>query len=186
MTPQNVATQAQHHCPRIPLKPPGRNLPKLPLLVVMCTGNLCRSPMAEALLKHHLDAMGGRATIISRGMDCRNGVLPHPHAVQVAQQARVPLDPARRSAALSSAEVSAATVIWVMQAWQRRTLLRRYPEASGKTFLLCDDQDVPDPVDRSPRFFETVWSQIDLAVQRWGATLLASRLIATDDTKNNS
>lgn len=186
MTPQNVATQAQHHSPRVPLKPPGRNLPKLPLLVVICTGNLCRSPMAEALLNHHLQTMGGRAAIISRGMNCRNGVLPHPCAVQVAQQARVPFDPARRSAALSSAEVSAATVIWVMQAWQRRALLRRYPEASGKTFLLCDDQDVPDPVNQSPRFFQAVWSQIDLAAQRWVATLLASRLIASDDTQNHS
>jgi protein-tyrosine-phosphatase len=39
-----------------------------PLLIVACTGNVCRSPMAEFLFVHHLQEQGLAAEVISRGL----------------------------------------------------------------------------------------------------------------------
>ncbi len=57
-------------------------VPRVPTRVLMvCTANVCRSPMAAAILQHHLDAQGVEAIVTSAGTMGSNGLPVDPEAV---------------------------------------------------------------------------------------------------------
>lgn len=66
--------------------------PELRVLFV-CTANVCRSPLAEGLLRHRLRAMGlaGRVQVRSAGLHAGRGQRPDPRVVEMAAEAGVPL-----------------------------------------------------------------------------------------------
>ncbi len=153
----------------------------LPLLLIVCTGNVCRSPMGEALFLHHLPGSGMKAQVLSRGLAAPVGRPPHPFALDTAQEHGVPIDPAKRAAAITLPELTAATVIFVMDSGHRQEILQRYPTASGKTFLLGQWQssDISDPINQPRQAFETAWQAIDAGTQSWLAHLRQSGLLPT-------
>lgn len=58
--------------------------PKRKKIVFVCTGNTCRSPMAEVLLKARLDALGLKGfTVTSAGIQAKRGEGMNPKSVQV-------------------------------------------------------------------------------------------------------
>jgi len=140
-----------------------------PILLVLCTGNVCRSPMAEALLEHHVSRLKLDAQVISRGLSAPVGRLPHRHAVQVAQTHGVPLNPKKRAAAVASVDMAMALVIFVMDSGHRREVQQRFPTASGKTFLLgqWQEQEIADPINEPLQAFEHAWQQCESGVQEW-------------------
>ena len=55
-------------------------------ILVVCTGNICRSPMAEGMLKKNLpERLSGRVAISSAGTHALHGNMAQPHAIQVMQ-----------------------------------------------------------------------------------------------------
>lgn len=143
--------------------------PNSPVLLIMCTGNVCRSPMAEALMIQHANCQGLDATVISRGLAAPVGRSPHPYAVQVAEARGVPLNSEKRAAMVTSADMSMATAIFVMDAEHRRIVQQRFPTASGKTFLLgqWQGEDIADPINEPIAAFEHAWTQCESGVQEW-------------------
>lgn len=114
---------------------------------MVCTANLCRSPMAGALLEHHLGALGVPATVRSAGL-LGPGQCPPPEAV--AAMASRGLDTsAHRSRRLSPEDLARADLVVAMarehvreavlmsaSAWPRtftlKELVRRGEEAGGR------------------------------------------------------
>ena len=58
--------------------------PKRKKIVFVCTGNTCRSPMAELLLKHRLEVLGLKGfTVTSAGIKAKKGDVINPKSAQV-------------------------------------------------------------------------------------------------------
>jgi protein-tyrosine-phosphatase/DNA-binding transcriptional ArsR family regulator len=72
------AGAALHPGLRITAPPPDQPSAGVPRVLFVCTGNSARSPIAEALLRHH---SGGRITVASAGVVPKSQL--HPHAVRV-------------------------------------------------------------------------------------------------------
>ena len=121
---------------------------QLKTVLVVCTGNSCRSPMAEGWLNRKLAGKGWQAE--SAGVAAWDGAPASPEAVAAMREIGIDIS-GHRSRALTRPRVAGADLILAMTEDHRREIARRFPEAAGKVFLLDSfgpgpAQDVADPV----------------------------------------
>jgi protein-tyrosine phosphatase len=131
-----------------------RRLSNLVLLFI-CTGNTCRSPMAEAMCRYLLaerlgcqvDELEEKGVVVmSAGLSAYMGGRPAAEAVQVMREMGVDLSQ-HESQPLTAQLVRHADVIWTMTRSHRQAILAQWPEAASRCELLCLDlRDVPDPI----------------------------------------
>ena len=120
------------------------------MILFVCTGNLCRSPMAEYLLK---DRLGPESSwrVMSAGLFAVSGMSASPHAVGVLAARNIDLGP-HRSRLLTREWVDAASLIVVMTKSHREQLQALHRNAREKVFLLrsfdpaADSGDLDDPI----------------------------------------
>ena len=139
-----------------------------PLVVMVCTGNICRSPMAKYLLRHWLGA-DSPWEVLSAGVGAMGG---HPASEQaVIAMADKGINATRhRSQLLDRGLVDAADFIVVMTADHRRIVQQRFPEARAKVFLLKSfggsgrGDDIEDPIGQSVDVYRYVRDEMNAAM----------------------
>ena len=136
-------------------------------VLVVCHGNIIRSPFAARLIAQALGD-GPAVSVSSAGLDAIPGRPPHPTAVLTAGPLRVDLSD-HAAARIAGETVARADVIFVMDVAQLVALRSRFPEAHRKTFLLtCLAPDGPleirDPLDGDESVFQTCYEHIVRAV----------------------
>jgi protein-tyrosine phosphatase len=111
-------------------------------ILVVCTGNLCRSPMAEGFLKRMLP----RVEVLSAGVDALDGYSADPTAAELMLQQGVDISK-HRSRRVNGIIVTAADLILAMDISQKQYVERRFVEARGKVFRVCESYgtNVEDP-----------------------------------------
>jgi protein arginine phosphatase len=97
----------------------------------ICTGNTCRSPMAEAILRSKEIE---NVTVRSAGIYAQDGLPISPHASTLIEGAKMPHTP--WSNAVSSERLEWADVVLTMTEAHMEELHYRYPEMKEKTFTL--------------------------------------------------
>jgi protein-tyrosine-phosphatase len=117
-------------------------------VLVVCTGNSCRSPMAEGWLNRHLAGTGWTAE--SAGVAAWNGMPATPEAIQAMREIGIDIS-AHRSRKITAEMAVQAEVILAMTEGHRREIAFWFPVAKEKTFLLNSfgpgkPRDVADPV----------------------------------------
>lgn len=142
-------------------------------ILVLCEGNHCRSPLAEAMLRK---ACGDRITVHSAGLQA---LLGHPADSEIARLAAeigCSLD-AHRGRNVDATLALRSDLILVMDEAQKEETIRRFPSARGRVYLLGhwlppDRQQVPDPYRRGPEAMRAALSQIQEALAAWMPRLL--------------
>ncbi|HEX7539454.1 MAG TPA: hypothetical protein VF358_04045 [Syntrophales bacterium] len=142
-------------------------------ILFVCSGNLCRSFMAERIFRkqlkkqdlHHVQA-------VSAGLLDLGGAGADPHAVAILREKGI--DGSRhRSRTLSAEMVAGADLVLVMEEAQLDEVLRRHPDGEGKVRLLKSyslqgggaDPDIRDPHGLSPYHYRTCFAEIYFSME---------------------
>lgn len=148
-------------------------LPESPIrnVLVICLGNICRSPFAEHFLASRCPAL----VVRSCGFEAKDGDPAEPTGIQVAVEYGIDLS-GHAARPMTSTDVDWADLILGMTGRHHRMLSARWPAATAKFRLLGDFLEVPpyaiaDPWGRPAAEFRTVYTQIERA-----STRLALRL----------
>ena len=129
-------------------------------MLVVCTGNICRSPMAEGMLKNDLpDRFAGQLTISSAGTHALHGNMAQPHAIEVMQGFGIDIS-RHRARQLSGAMIRYADLILVMEKFHLRLMKVRSMLSPAKVRMLTayevgtEPYDVPDPMGKDIAAYE--------------------------------
>ena len=146
-------------------------------LLIMCHGNIIRSPFATHLIRQAL-VDRSPVSVVSAGLEAVPGNRTHPTALLTATARSVDLSRHHASPIVPD-RVAASDVIFVMDIPQVVAMRKRFPDARGKTCLLtCLAPEVPleiaDPVNGDEAAFRVCYDHISRAVRPIVHTLSAT------------
>lgn len=133
-------------------------------ILTLCVGNICRSPIAEALLAREFPDK----TIWSAGLAALVGDPADPLSIEVAAAHGVDLS-AHRAQQLVGWMCQTAELILVMEQGHKSEVEQQYPLVRGKVFRLGEigKFDIADPYRESREAFETAYDHIARGVADW-------------------
>jgi protein-tyrosine-phosphatase len=116
--------------------------PARPLLLFVCSGNTCRSAMAEAIARTAPNA--GQWRIASAGLTAQLGATMATEAMAALTEIGIPVN-GHKARTLTPELITEAETVYCMTASHRDAVLTLAPNAVDKTVCLDPDGDVPDP-----------------------------------------
>ena len=144
---------------------------KFSKILVVCVGNICRSPLAEKLFEKEL---GVDFSVKSAGL---NAVVDAPmHEISADILRSLGIDDVSHTASqICPEDVSSVDIIFVMEQRHIEIITSKFPSARGKIFLLGHwdgKKDIPDPYKKSREYFEICSELIIAGVEQWKSKLL--------------
>jgi protein-tyrosine phosphatase len=108
-------------------------------ILLVCTGNLCRSPMAEGILKDQLRRNGKDSLyqVHSAGTWTRDGLSASALAMEAMEEVGLDIS-SHRTHHLNGEDVAQASLVVVMERAHKEALLTEFPAAARKTVLLSE------------------------------------------------
>lgn len=146
-------------------------------ILFVCTGNSCRSAMAEAYIRKRIRDTGKEGVLVSSA-----GITPFPgmkaadKAAEVMKKEGADLS-GHRTRRITDIEIHEADIIFVMDGLQRDFILKRDTSAAKKLYFLKDfrkigdftvsgDPNIPDPIGMDTDFYKKTFAIIKESVER--------------------
>lgn len=155
---------------RMPMFAQNRTMSTPARVLAVCLGNICRSPMAEGLLRHHIQTKGLRIKVDSAGTNgYHNGEAPDPRAQAEMRRHGMEIG-AQESRQIQKSDFERFDLILVMDSSNRRDVLALAgdrEEWRSKVHMFLDDGDVPDPYFGGNSGFVKVHDLLNEAADSW-------------------
>jgi tRNA threonylcarbamoyl adenosine modification protein (Sua5/YciO/YrdC/YwlC family) len=140
----------------------------------LCTGNTCRSPMAEAMFRKYLaEKLGCQVDqleqigykVFSVGTIDVGGSHASPEAIRACTAKGIDLS-AHRSRKLSEQLIRECDLVYVMCGTHRQRVIDLCRDAADKCVLLAGSDDIPDPIGRPQEVYDRCADLIEQAVRK--------------------
>ncbi|MDI3361426.1 low molecular weight protein-tyrosine-phosphatase Wzb [Lelliottia sp. V89_10] len=138
-------------------------------ILVVCVGNICRSPTAERLLRAYQPDLivdsAGLGALVGKGADERASSVAKEHNLSLAGHF------ARQVSGRMCREYD---LILAMEKRHINALCEIAPEMRGKVMLFGhwdSEREIPDPYRKSREAFEAVYTLLDQSAQQWAQAL---------------
>ena len=133
-------------------------------ILVVCVGNICRSPILEALLKQqypnkHVES-AGLSAVVGNGVDPKSQQVMTPYNIDMSKHVAKQID---------EKLVKKADLIFTMSEGQTKWIEERWPHCRGKTFKIghWNDKDIADPYRHELALFEVARKDIVQSLDQW-------------------
>ena len=146
------------------------------VILIVCTGNTCRSPMAEVLLQQKVSQLQGckpqeleeqGILIASAGLAAGVGFPASSEAVETVSHQGINLS-GHESQPITDRLVKVADLVLTMTRSHRQAIVARWPEAADRTHLLArDNSDISDPIGGSSEVYQQCATQLDEQLGQW-------------------
>ncbi len=142
-------------------------------ILVLCTGNICRSPMAEGILKKYLNS--DKFNVISAGTNTTDGFPASSFVIEICKENGIDIS-RHKSKSINKNIVQKSDIILVMEEEHFLAIKRYFPSVIKKTFLLkkfpewSEDIDftynIDDPISYDFEEYGEIFNEIEHEVKR--------------------
>ena len=142
-------------------------------ILVVCVGNICRSPMAEALLKRELRGQDG-FTVESAGLGALVGHPASDYSIELMNEMGIDIT-GHRARQIHPDMVRDADLVLVMEPGHKRAIDDADPSARGKVYRLGEwqDRNIDDPYRQARIAYEEALEDIEAGVASWAKKIRA-------------
>lgn len=154
-------------------------------ILFVCLGNICRSPLAEGILKHKLKLMGLDSKVMVDSCGTSNyhiGDLPDSRTRDNAKKNGITLD--HRGRQLSNKDIDQFDIILAMDRSNYNNILRLVDDSSLKSKVMLmrefdhqEGTEVPDPYYGGEDGFQEVFDILDRSIDEFIRHLKSKKLI---------
>ncbi|SHE58519.1 protein-tyrosine phosphatase [Caldanaerobius fijiensis DSM 17918] len=141
-------------------------------VLFVCTGNTCRSSMAEYIFRDMLNKRGDvkGIKVLSAGISAFPGAMASPEAIEVMKELGIDMSP-HRSRALTREMIEKSDLILTMTSEHKRQILSIVPQAENKVFTLkefaqMEEKDILDPFGKTIDVYRNSAQEIKEALEK--------------------
>lgn len=133
-------------------------------ILVVCIGNICRSPMAEALLQQRFP----EKNIDSAGVGALVDHAADPASIKIMQEQGIDIT-SHTAKQIDEKLAQKADLIFTMSDSQTKWIEENFPFCRGKTFKLghWNGKDIADPYKHKMSAFQTAYQDIVCGIDEW-------------------
>lgn len=139
-------------------------------VLIVCTGNTCRSPMGEGILKHLSKKYDIEIEVKSAGIAAFDGDVASKNAVLALDNIGIDISN-HKSHQLHRDMIDESDVILTMTRNHKDSIIARFPNSINKVYSLNDyafglEKDIEDPYGGSLQDYETARDEIYIALEK--------------------